>query len=356
MAASKRRLVLLICLLIGTVAIAALSFSSYQNHLSKSVPAWYPPHIRAKLANNTTDSLAHPPSSASVKTASAKVSVEEPIPLINSTLVRGRRYAVASSVMTARFSQYAMMLAYSLQKYNDFEALDVDLILLVRTEGKEAVTPQNITRLERVGWKIMNEHDLDFEGVNKNAIRPYHRYNLNKLYLWSYTQYDRIVFIDADTLCKGSISELFDQPGEIAGSPDVWWDILTDTRFNSGVITFRPSIEEFRSMVTAVSDPRMHKPNDADQAFLNQYFKFRFHGLPYKYNFNIVMYQHFRRVWDNFWPEAVIVHFTTKKPMPSPKDHCRKGCNEWEPSEWYSMVCREMLSFYGYENELPLLG
>ncbi|KAK9377640.1 nucleotide-diphospho-sugar transferase [Lipomyces chichibuensis] len=267
---------------------------------------------------------------------------------------RSPRYAISSSVMTARFSQYAMMLAYTLQKHNDLAALDAELILLVRTEGKDAVTRQNITRLENVGWKILVERDLDFENVDKSQIRPYHRYNLNKLYLWSYTQYERIVFIDADTLCKNSIAELFQQPGEIAGAPDVWWDILTDTRFNSGVITFRPSIEEFHAMVKSVSDPRMHKPNDADQAFLNAYFKFRFHALPYKYNYNIIMYQHHRNTWDRFWNEAVIVHFTTKKPMPN--KFCRHGCNEWEPSEWYSMLCREMLAFYGYENELPVLG
>lgn len=42
-------------------------------------------------------------------------------------------------------------------------------------------------------------------------------------------------------------------------------------------------------MVPKVSDQRYHKPNEADQAFLNEYFKFRYFGLPYKYNFNLVM-------------------------------------------------------------------
>ncbi|KAK9352530.1 nucleotide-diphospho-sugar transferase [Lipomyces doorenjongii] len=318
-------------LAIFVISIYVLSLLGY---LSPKAPAWQPKYIREwnPDANITleVDDFSRLPAR------------------------RSPRYAISSSVMTSRFSQYAMMLAYTLQKHNDLAALDAELILLVRTEGKDAVTPQNITRLENVGWKIMVEHDLEFENVDKNQIRPYHRYNLNKLYLWSYTQYERIVFIDADTLCKGSIAELFQQPGEIAGAPDVWWDILTDTRFNSGVITFRPSIEEFHTMVKSVSDPRMHKPNDADQAFLNAYFKFRFHALPYKYNYNIIMYQHHRSTWDRLWNEAVIVHYTTKKPMPN--KFCRKGCNEWEPSEWYSMQCREMLAFYGYESELPLLG
>ncbi|KAK9449204.1 nucleotide-diphospho-sugar transferase [Limtongia smithiae] len=267
---------------------------------------------------------------------------------------RQPRYAVASSVMTARFAQYAMMLAYTLQQHNDFEALDAELILLVRTEGKDAVTAHNITNLEKVGWRVLVEKDLEFEGVDKGKIRPYHRYNLNKLYLWSYTQYERIVFIDADTLCKNSIAELFVQPGDIAGSPDVWWDVPIDTRFNSGVISFRPSIEEFRNMITAVSDPEMHKPNDADQAFLNAYYRRRFHALPFKYNYNLVMYQFHRRTWDMLWDEAVIIHYTTKKPMPT--RHCGKGCGEWEPSVYYSILCKEMLAFYGLENELPVLG
>ncbi|KAK9473004.1 nucleotide-diphospho-sugar transferase [Dipodascopsis tothii] len=267
---------------------------------------------------------------------------------------RPPRYAIASSVMTAKFAQYAMMLAYTLQKHNDLRALDAELILLVRTEGKDAVTAQNITRLESVGWTVRVEHDLEFDGVDTGKIRPYHRYNLNKLYLWSYTQYERIIFIDADTLCKGSIEELLHVPGEFAASPDVWWDILTDTRFNSGVISFRPSLEEFHSLVKAVSDPKMHKPNDADQAFLNAYYRFRFYALPYKYNFNLVMYQFHRAVWDKLWDEAVIVHFTMRKPIW--QFHCGKGCNEWEPSVWYALQCKEMLAFYGYEKELPILG
>lgn len=76
---------------------------------------------------------------------------------------------------------------------------------------------------------------------------------------------------------------------DFAAAPDVWWDILTDNRFNSGVIMLRPSMQEFHNLIRKVSDPEYHKPNDADQAFLNIYYRFRYWGLPYKYNFNLVM-------------------------------------------------------------------
>jgi alpha-N-acetylglucosamine transferase len=76
---------------------------------------------------------------------------------------------------------------------------------------------------------------------------------------------------------------------DFAAAPDVWWNIAVDSRFNSGVIVFRPSIETYHDMIPKVSDPYYHKPNDADQAFLNAYYKYRFFGLPFKYNFNLVM-------------------------------------------------------------------
>lgn len=62
-----------------------------------------------------------------------------------------------------------------------------------------------------------------------------------------------------------------------------------DSRFNSGVIVFRPNMEEFRKLVEKVSDPEYHRPDEADQAFLNVFYRFRYFGLPYKYNFNLVM-------------------------------------------------------------------
>ncbi|KAA8893775.1 nucleotide-diphospho-sugar transferase [Sphaerosporella brunnea] len=270
---------------------------------------------------------------------------------------RKPRYAITSSVQTGSFTAMAVMLGYSIQKHNDLKAMDAELVLLVRAfdpADANAVTTENITRLEKAGWKVRVAKELEFEGVDTDDIRPWHRHNLNKLHLWSWTEYEKILFIDADVVCKGSLAELWDMPGDFAAAPDVWWNILVDNRFNSGVIVFRPSMETFHDMIPKVSDPNYHSPNDADQAFLNAYYKFRYFGLPYKYNFNLVMYQFHRNVWDMLWDEAVLVHFTMRKPKPDPRDHCHKGCNEWEPLEWYGQYFREMLAYYGWEKELPV--
>lgn len=202
---------------------------------------------------------------------------------------RKPRYAITSSVQTASFAAMAVMLGYSLQKHNDLKAMDAELVLLVRDELPDGVTAENKTRLEKAGWKVRVAKELTFDGVDNGKIRSHHRHNLNKLHLWSWTEYEKILFIDADVVCKGSIAELWNMPGDFAASMDVWWDILTDNRFNSGVIVFRPSMETFHDMIPKVSDPQYHKPDDADQAFLNAYYKFRYFSLPYKYNFNLVM-------------------------------------------------------------------
>jgi alpha-N-acetylglucosamine transferase len=266
---------------------------------------------------------------------------------------KNRRYAITSSVQTASFTGLALNLAYSIQKHNDLEALDAELILLVRTEGVDGVSAENITRLEKVGWKVQVAEELEFDQVDTSAIRSWHRHNLNKLHIWTWTQYEKIIFIDADVLCKGSFAELFKVPGDIAASPDVWWDVLVDNKFNSGVLVIRPNLEEFRSLFKAVSDPNMHSPNDADQAFLNSYYSFRYFGLPYKYNFNLVMFDSFEDQWNMLWDEAVFVHFTTRKPHPY--DHCERTCDQWEVLSWYSMIYQEMLDFYGF-TDLPVLG
>lgn len=107
------------------------------------------------------------------------------------------------------------MLGYSIQKHNDLAAMGAEMVLLVRVEGADGVSKENITRLESVGWKVRIARDLEFENVDNSKIRAHHRHNLNKLHLWSWTEYEKILFIDADVVCKGSLKELWDMPGGI---------------------------------------------------------------------------------------------------------------------------------------------
>lgn len=278
-------------------------------------------------------------------------------PFDYNSVPRKRRYAVTSSVQTSSYANIAMALGYTITKYNDLDSLGIDMVLLVRTEGSDAITPQNITNLKKVGWDVRVAEDLEFDDVDIQKIRPWHRHNFNKLHLWTWTQYEKVVFVDADVLCKGSISDLFKMPGDLAATTDVWWDVITDAKFNSGVLVLRPNIDEFRILSKAVSDPNMHKSWEADQDFLNAFYRFRFFGLPYKYNFNLVMVEYHKKQWDMLWDEAVFVHFTVTKPRMDPEKYClyENKCVNWEVISYYSEVFTEMIDYYGLKG-LPVMS
>ena len=126
---------------------------------------------------------------------------------------RKSRYAIASSVQTASFTAYALMLGYSIQKHNDLAAMDAEMVLMVREGGTDGITKENRTSLEAAGWNVKVVSDLNFKGVDNSKIRAQHRHNMNKLLLWSWTEYEKILFIDADVVCKGSLKDLWDVPG-----------------------------------------------------------------------------------------------------------------------------------------------
>jgi hypothetical protein len=124
-----------------------------------------------------------------------------------------------------------------------------------------------------------------------------------------------------------------DKSVDFAAAPDVWFDIQIDSRFNSGVMIFRPSRELFFDMMAKIRDQQYHDPHQGDQDFLQHYWKFRDWKLPFKYNLNIVMYEHYPNDFNSLWDEAIIVHFTIQKPSPDQTKFCHKPLIETGQSE-----------------------
>lgn len=125
------------------------------------------------------------------------------------------RYAIVSSVWDSKYASMALMLGYSLKQHNRIAELGIEMILLTidGDDGAAGITVENATRLERVGWRVHLEPQMKIEGLDTAKIMPHRRKNLNKLKIFGWEQYEKIIFIDADTICKGSIEELFTMPG-----------------------------------------------------------------------------------------------------------------------------------------------
>lgn len=114
-----------------------------------------------------------------------------------------------------------------------------------------------------------------------------------KMHLWGLTQYNRIIYLDADTMVVGDIHELFSRtlprgPIPNGGARNVYTGVLAAHDrfagiFNSGVMVLEPSKEVIRHMLEVYMDIQSY--NLGDQGFLNVFWKDATTLLEGKYNY-----------------------------------------------------------------------
>ena len=148
----------------------------------------------------------------------------------------------------------------------------------------------------------------------KGGKPPYHTPldNFAKLRLWQ-LDYERVVFLDADTLVLKSCDRLFDYP-ELSAAPNVYHRLADFHRMNSGVFTARPNPETFDAMLTALDVPGAFWPR-TDQTFLQHHFP-DWHGLPVTYNMLQYVWLNLPELWH--WPSIHVLHYQYEKPWQEP--------------------------------------
>jgi alpha-N-acetylglucosamine transferase len=139
--------------------------------------------------------------------------------------------------------------------------------------------------------------------------------NFAKLRLWQ-LDYDRAVFLDADTLVLRNCDRLFDYP-EFSAAPNVYESLGDFHRMNSGVFTARPDLATFERMMAALDRPGFFWRR-TDQTFLQDFFP-DWHGLPVFDNMLQYVWLNLPDLWD--WASIRVLHFQYEKPwqVPHPK-------------------------------------
>ncbi|MBW4984035.1 glycosyl transferase [Mameliella sp. CS4] len=138
--------------------------------------------------------------------------------------------------------------------------------------------------------------------------------NFCKLRLWQ-LDYDRVVFLDADTLVLRNIDRLFDFP-EFCAAPNVYESLGDFHRMNSGVFTARPSEATFDAMMARLDTPGAFWRR-TDQTFLQDYFP-DWHGLPVTFNTLQYVWFNMPTLWN--WDSIKVLHFQYEKPW---QDHAK---------------------------------
>ncbi len=139
--------------------------------------------------------------------------------------------------------------------------------------------------------------------------------NFAKLRLWLMTEYDRVVFLDADVLALKNIDRLFDYP-EFSAAPNVYESLGDFHRLNSGVFVATPSEATFAVMLDMLDRPDAFWRR-TDQTFLETFFP-DWHGLPVFFNMLQYVWINLPELWD--WKSIAVLHYQYEKPW---EDHAK---------------------------------
>ncbi|CAA0823300.1 UDP-glucuronate\\x3axylan alpha-glucuronosyltransferase 1 [Striga hermonthica] len=129
-----------------------------------------------------------------------------------------------------------------------------------------------VSGLELAGWNVRTIARIRNPKAEKDA---YNEWNYSKFRLWQLTDYDRIIFIDADLLILRNIDFLF-------GMPQISATGNNGTLFNSGVMVIEPSNCTFQLLMDHINEIESY--NGGDQGYLNEIFTW-WHRLPKHVNF-----------------------------------------------------------------------
>ncbi|XP_065881851.1 putative UDP-glucuronate:xylan alpha-glucuronosyltransferase 3 isoform X2 [Euphorbia lathyris] len=143
-----------------------------------------------------------------------------------------------------------------------------DLVILV----DETISEYHRGGLEAAGWKVHTIQRIRNPKAERDA---YNEWNYSKFRLWQLTDYDKIIFIDADLLILRNIDFLFEMP-EISAIGN------NATLFNSGVMVVEPSNCTFQLLMDHINEIESY--NGGDQGYLNEIFTW-WHRIPKHMNF-----------------------------------------------------------------------
>lgn len=224
-------------------------------------------------------------------------------------------------VVNDDFVAAALVLGHSIRTFS----CQRNMIAFISVEVSEGA----VKAIQSVGWeaRLVEEMDCDWLdakiGGNRNSglfgrplghrIRGTH----TRFHAWNYTQFSKIIYLDADLMLMTNIDELFDVPDDFAAVPCARPGVL-DICFNAGLMVFRPNFNDYQEIFRLWSETTKEDTCPDDQELLSMYFiaSGNWKVLPYAYNVR----RHVFRPMKSY-------HFACCKPKPWSAD-CRPSRKE----------------------------
>lgn len=201
-----------------------------------------------------------------------------------------------TSVVNDEFVVPVLVLGHSIATFSCHK----NMIVLI----SEAVSNGSREVLQRVGWNTRVVEELDCNWLDEkiggdrnngffgrprgHRIRGTH----TRFHAWKYTNFSKIIYVDADYLLMTNIDELFDIPDDFAAASCARPGVL-DPCFNAGLLVLRPDVFYYEEIMKLWMDTTRLDTCPNDQVLLWHYYAG--HGnwkaLPYTYNIRRIIFR-----------------------------------------------------------------
>lgn len=182
----------------------------------------------------------------------------------------GTNRAIATMISTDSYVTGALTLLWGIINYGRVGSSR--LICMVT----ESVSHSARMSLEAAGWELFPVAAI--ESDSSDVVEEKWRQQFTKLHLFSLTNYSQILYLDSDTIVKGSLERAWLCRAPLCGAPDVFHPVF----FNCGVLVLVPNITEMQHLLAALPSLPAH---ESEQSALNEYFLKRFQPLHITLNF-----------------------------------------------------------------------
>ena len=176
-------------------------------------------------------------------------------------------YKVYATLLSSdSFLEGVLMLNWSLKKTKAKYPLFVLCSDTVSTHILELLKRHNLM------YQVLDSHiSIDETYINTDGGHKHWNYTFDKLYMWSLTQFDKIVYLDSDMQVIRNIDFLFQKPHMSAVRADEWNEPGLD-KLNSGLMVIEPNMKEFVGLKDMVESQVVKLKNMGDQDIIRAYY------------------------------------------------------------------------------------
>lgn len=202
-------------------------------------------------------------------------------------------FAFVTLITSDSYEPGALVLVRILEKVSSIQVV----VMYTETVSQHVIDHLSLfARMVKV--EVLKSGDME----NLSLLnRPDLETTFTKIQAWKLTEYEKIVYLDADTMPLTNIDDLFEYP-ELSAAPDCGWPDC----FNSGVIVLCPSDETYQKLKNFAQNQRSF--DGADQGLLNSFFPL-WNRIPFVYNVTPSTVYTYKPALNNFKEKIKLIHF-----------------------------------------------